>query len=81
MEPQRNVSKQWSWKNGYHSLEHALVSYIACQQLHNEPVTLYFAFRDGVPEASRVQPYYFTGTIEALEDEGVVTRVSFRDVR
>ena len=42
----RRGAKQHLWKNGYHSAEHALVSYLTSQELHGRPATLHFAFAD-----------------------------------
>jgi hypothetical protein len=64
--PVRKLPKQWPWKNAYHPFEHALVGYIVGQQLKGEPVTLYYAFPGNSPMDS-VHPYYFSGTIDALE--------------
>jgi mannose/cellobiose epimerase-like protein (N-acyl-D-glucosamine 2-epimerase family) len=64
--PLRQLPKQWKWKSAYHSFEHVLVGYIVAQQLRGELVTLYFAFSADPPAAS-VQPYYFSGNIEAIE--------------
>jgi hypothetical protein len=32
-----------SWKSGYHSAEHALVTYVTSQALQGKPVALYYA--------------------------------------
>ena len=42
--------KQHQWKNGFHSMEHAVVSYLAAQALNNKPARLYYAFENGMPE-------------------------------
>jgi len=83
-QPLKSLPKQWQWKNGYHSLEHALVSYIVCQQLKGEPVTLYYGF-DHLPPDNLVRPYYYTGRIDASSARpddrgGSVWQVVFRDV-
>lgn len=49
------------WKNGYHSLEHALVAYITTQALNKLPVKLYYAFKESKNE--KMNPYYYTGKI------------------
>lgn len=46
-----------AWKSGYHSSEHALVSYITSQALHGRPVTLFYAFASPDPG---VRPYFFS---------------------
>lgn len=35
--------KQHHWKNGFHSMEHALIGYLTAQALAGQPATLYFA--------------------------------------
>jgi mannose/cellobiose epimerase-like protein (N-acyl-D-glucosamine 2-epimerase family) len=64
--PVRQLPKQWQWKNAYHSFEHTLVGHIVAQQLHGEPVTLYYAF-PADPPVDSLQPYYFSGTLEGIE--------------
>jgi mannose/cellobiose epimerase-like protein (N-acyl-D-glucosamine 2-epimerase family) len=44
------------WKNGYHTAEHALVSYLTTQTLQNHRVRIYFAFSKWHGD---VRPYYF----------------------
>jgi mannose/cellobiose epimerase-like protein (N-acyl-D-glucosamine 2-epimerase family) len=81
--------KQWPWKNGYHTLEHALVSYIAASQLQQQSVQLHFAFVQQ-PETASIKPYFYEGqvqTIEPLEGRSPLTnsartvhRVTFSSV-
>lgn len=71
--------KQHQWKNGYHAMEHALISYLAAQALHGQPATLYFAFK---PDAnSRIQPYLFQAKASsqqfARRDDIPMLRVDF----
>lgn len=85
--PERRGAKQHLWKNGYHSAEHALVSYLAAQELHGRPATLHFAFAE-VPPRGEVRPYFFSGTAEVTAEKPLrgfpgrrdVT-VSFRSIR
>jgi mannose/cellobiose epimerase-like protein (N-acyl-D-glucosamine 2-epimerase family) len=79
------LPKQWPWKNGYHSLEHALVSYIAAQQIHGLPVTLYFHW-NRQPPRDQIRPYLFEADVEDTESwtdgaGGLVWRIAFRNVR
>ena len=61
--PERRGAKQHLWKNGYHSAEHALVSYLVAQELHGRPATLHFALSGGtVPDGLR--PYFYGGITE-----------------
>jgi hypothetical protein len=82
--PLRQLPKQWKWKNAYHSFEHALVGYIVAQQLHGDPVTLYYAFPGDDPPESSAQPYYFSGAIQGIEsatDQGQQTqKIRFSNV-
>ena len=59
--------KEWPWKNGYHSFEHALVGYITTAALKDNSVPLYFAFEQR-PDDELIQPYFFDGTIQAYEE-------------
>lgn len=47
--PAEGYPKQHSWKNALHSFEHELIGYLFAQQLHGEPVTLYFSWKDAPP--------------------------------
>jgi len=46
------------WKSGYHSAEHALVSYLTSQALHGRPFTLFYAFAN---PGIAARPYFFSG--------------------
>ena len=52
-------AKVWDWKNGFHSAEHALVSYIHAQALAGRESRLYFAFPAG--QNLPTKPYLFPG--------------------
>lgn len=58
-DPERHFSKAQQWKNGYHSAEHALVSYITTAALEGTPARLYFAVPTGT--APLLRPYVFDG--------------------
>jgi len=57
--------KQHSWKNAFHSFEHALVAYLTTQQLYGKPSTLYFAFKE-VPDETQIQPYLYHGKVKEM---------------
>jgi hypothetical protein len=64
--PQRQLPKQWEWKNAYHSFEHTLVGYIVAQQLNDKPITLYYAFpKDELAKSAK--PYFYSGSIRSIE--------------
>ena len=76
--PIGDLPKQWPWKNGYHSLEHALVAYITAAARTGESVTLYFAASEpGVD----FRPYLFqAGGASGEAREGGVLAVRFDGV-
>jgi len=78
--PNVRIPKQHSWKNGLHSFEHALVGYIICQQLHDKPVTLYFAFAKPPPQ-NEIQPYLYQGKIQSIQPTSAGYKVVFTSVR
>jgi mannose/cellobiose epimerase-like protein (N-acyl-D-glucosamine 2-epimerase family) len=78
--PNARIPKQHSWKNGLHSFEHALVGYIVCQQIHDRPVTLYFAFAK-LPQQDEVQPYLYQGKVRSVESTSTGYKVVFTSVR
>ncbi|NET66214.1 MAG: N-acyl-D-glucosamine 2-epimerase [Moorea sp. SIO1G6] len=59
---EKQLPKQYHWKNGFHSHEHALVGYITSQANQGEKVKLYFARKKG-KEKENIKPYYYTGEI------------------
>lgn len=63
--PDIRFPKQHSWKNAFHSFEHDIVGYITGQAIHNEPVTLYFAFKE-IPEKTQIRPYLFAAKVHSL---------------
>ncbi len=62
--PDLSVPKQHSWKNAFHSFEHALIGYLTTQQLHGKPIVLYYAFARK-PAPGTVQPYLYFATLES----------------
>lgn len=48
------------WKSGYHSAEHALVSFLTSQSLHQKPITVFFALAAPTQE---LRPYFFSGKV------------------
>jgi mannose/cellobiose epimerase-like protein (N-acyl-D-glucosamine 2-epimerase family) len=79
-QPNRRIPKQHSWKNSLHSFEHALVGYMVGQQMHAEPVTLYFAF-SRLPPEDRIAPYFFQGKVNSVDRTESGYRVTFSDLR
>jgi mannose/cellobiose epimerase-like protein (N-acyl-D-glucosamine 2-epimerase family) len=84
---QRQPPKLHHWKNGYHSMEHALVALITTAGLTGQTLPLYYAFVKPTPR-ERIQPYYFTGAIaedteHALPQHAALRgrKIVFRDLR
>ncbi|MDN3577065.1 hypothetical protein QWZ03_09835 [Chitinimonas viridis] len=73
--------RQHHWKNGFHSMEHALVNYLASQALADQPATLYYA-TPATRVAARFKPYTFEGhtlSVEKLQVEGTtIQKVSIK---
>ena len=78
-DPARRGAKQHLWKNGYHSAEHALVSYLTSQELHGKPATLHFAFATPPPKEG-LNAYFFAGEPISAEESGLDSRPDLRRV-
>jgi mannose/cellobiose epimerase-like protein (N-acyl-D-glucosamine 2-epimerase family) len=75
--PLTDLPKQWPWKNGYHSLEHALVAYITTRANEGLPLTLYFAHS----ETANLRPYFFQARTTSIEARGDgTTAVTFEGI-
>lgn len=62
------------WKSGFHSFEHALVSYLGAQALAGQPATLHFA--TGNPKAD-FRPYTLLGKVASVSAGKGVEAVRF----
>ena len=60
------ILKAHNWKNGFHSLEHAIVALIGTAGVRREPITLYYAFAEGQSDLER-QPYYFNAAEQVVK--------------
>ena len=61
--------KKLHWKNGFHSLEHALIGFLSTSSYYGDETPLYFAFKkDTKPVRSKVKPYYYNGDIITYEE-------------
>jgi len=79
--PNIRFPKQHSWKNAFHSFEHALIGYLTGQQLHGKPVVLHYAFKDAMPPEAEIQPYLFQGKMVSVEAKDGVHTVTFTGLR
>ena len=83
LQPKIQYPKQHSWKNAFHSFEHALIGYIVAQQYNNKPSVLCFAI-NGPISKENVRPYFFEGRVVSLHETGSpaapVQQVMFTDV-
>ena len=83
--------KQHSWKNAFHSFEHAMIGYLTGQELHDMDSQLYFAFKDGIgtPDVTEIRPYTYAAKVKSVADvDGGISitgygkqLVTFTDIR
>lgn len=59
--PDDDTAKCNEWKNGFHSVEHALVLYISGRYLEDRPVELHFAVPEAEVSTFIAKPYVFDG--------------------
>jgi mannose/cellobiose epimerase-like protein (N-acyl-D-glucosamine 2-epimerase family) len=87
--PDSNTMKCWRWKNGYHSVEHALVMYLFSSWRTDRPAELYFAVPDDDASDFVARPYFFDGAeagrepLDAIDVDGTSlrrVRVQFDDL-
>lgn len=56
--------KTCHWKNGFHSMEHALIGFLSTCNYNGQNIDLYYAFeKNKFPEAKKIKPYYYNGKI------------------
>ena len=68
-EPDRNASKHWEWQAGFHSFEHALISYLSAGAMAGEDLPLYFARPEGSTEFDLAYGYSAASAlVETLPD-------------
>ena len=83
LKPDPHYPKQHSWKNAFHSFEHALVGYLMAQQYNGKPSVLHFAFTSEVPRQN-IHPYLYQGKIGEIRRLGTpaapVQQVIFVDL-
>ncbi len=83
LKPDLRYPKQHSWKNAFHTFEHALVGYLMAQQYNSKPSVLHFAFRSPVGEQD-IHPYLYQGKIGEIRRLGTpaapVQQVIFTDL-
>ncbi|MBL8232165.1 MAG: AGE family epimerase/isomerase [Bryobacterales bacterium] len=77
--PVGDLPKQWPWKNGYHSLEHALIAYITGAAAEGQPLTLHYGFAVDRRQED-VHPYFFHGRIANVQAMSGSWAVTFLDV-
>jgi hypothetical protein len=57
--PDTDTAKCNQWKNGYHSVEHALVMYLVTSYLNDAPAELHFALPAESAASAPLVPYFF----------------------
>ncbi len=66
--PDIHFPKQHSWKNAFHTFEHALVGYLTGQELHDLPSQLYFAFKEVPENKTQIHPYIYAAKVEEIKE-------------
>ena len=87
--PNIHFPKQHSWKNAFHSFEHAIVGYLTGQELHDLDSKLYFAFKQGgLADETPIRPYTYAAKVKSIvpKNDEVIPGygkqlVTFTDIR
>ncbi|MDJ0677655.1 MAG: hypothetical protein QNJ36_20105 [Calothrix sp. MO_167.B42] len=88
--PDIHFPKQHSWKNAFHSFEHAMVGYLTGQEIHDLDSELYFAFKNGqeIPDNIQIRPYTYAAKVKSVDPDvaGSIAgygkqKVTFTDIR
>ena len=73
-EHDKSIPKIHLWKNGYHSLEHALIGYLSTSNYSKNKITLYYAYnKKAIVDKTKINPYYFKADIIDLKQSPFVT--------
>ena len=73
-EHDKSIPKIHLWKNGYHSLEHALIGYLSTSNYSKNKITLYYAYnKKAIVDKTKINPYYFKADIIDLKQSTFVT--------
>ena len=73
-EPDKSLPKIHLWKNGYHSLEHALIGYLSTSNYSKNKITLFYAYNKKIiVDKTKINPYYFKADIIDLKQSYFVT--------
>ena len=71
--------KQWKWKSGFHSYEHALVGYITSQFAVDEEIQVHYAHTDDICSPTgglifgSINPYYYEGDITQCQTNSILS--------
>jgi mannose/cellobiose epimerase-like protein (N-acyl-D-glucosamine 2-epimerase family) len=74
----QGLGKQWPWKNGYHSCEHAFVSWLMSNRREERSVQLFFAFPPSEEDGMRPRAYFYDAFPSAAVGQGPFWPVVFR---
>lgn len=67
--PVLKYPKVHSWKNSFHTFEHALICYMTTQKVKRKPIALYYAFKNRENFERYIHPYFFFGKFNKEEVE------------
>ncbi|MEM1024589.1 MAG: AGE family epimerase/isomerase [Myxococcota bacterium] len=79
--PVGDTAKCNQWKNGYHSIEHAMVMTAISSYLSGEAFELYFAFPEDLVDSATLKPYFFQGKVADRTEMGAIAGSSLSKVR
>lgn len=65
--PDLRFPKQHSWKNAFHTFEHAIVGYLTGQEIHDLPSRLYFAFKQLPTDITQIRPYLYSAKVKSIK--------------
>ena len=69
----KSIPKIHLWKNGYHSMEHALIGYLSTSNYTKNKITLFYAYnKKSFIDKTKINPYYFTADIIDLKQSSFV---------
>lgn len=73
--------KACHWKNGFHSMEHAIIGFLSTSNYSGIEMPLYYAFKkDLKPDKKKVNPYYFSADIIQYEESDFASKL-FHDLQ
>lgn len=79
--PESDTAKCNQWKNGYHSVEHALVMTLFSSWMNDVPFRLYFALPADQADSALLRPYFFQGKLAERTNFGDIDGTDLQKIR